>query len=324
MKIAVIGAGQLGSRHLQALARLTEQVKIQVLDLNKESLTIAKQRMDQTNYNQQSIKVDYIQHADRLAAEIDVVIVATGANSRRQVIESVLAHSKVTYMILEKVLFQQADDYSAIEKLIKQQNVATWVNCGRRALDMYRTIKSSLQPNEPVEIAVSGGNWGLACNSIHFIDLFSFLTASESISISTTSLLPKVIPSKRDGFVELLGSIECTNKTGSSLRLTCYENSAAPVVVNISSPSLRCLIKETERKLYFSKLEDNWKWHEKSYTVPFQSEQTHSVITSLMKTSACLLTPFDVSTKLHLLMINEFNRFLSEIENKEVKRCPIT
>jgi len=324
MNIAVIGAGQLGSRHLQALARLTGKVSVQVLDLNEGSLKVAQQRMDQTDYDQQSISVDYIQHIDRLAPHIDVVIVATGANSRRQVIESVLAHSKVTYMVLEKVLFQRVEDYSAVKALFEQHNVAAWVNCGRRAFEIYRTIKLWLQQNEPVEISVSGGNWGLACNSIHFVDLFAFLTDQDSVSISAKSLLPKVIPSKRASFVEFVGSLECNNETGDTLRLTCFENSTAPVVVNITSPSVRCVIKESERKLYYAKLEDDWAWQELSYKVPLQSEQTQTVVTDLMETSSCLLTPFDISSQLHLSMITEFNRFLSQIDGKEVTRCPIT
>ena len=45
--IAVIGAGEVGSRHLQALALLKRPVKIFVVDPSNESLRIAKERFQQ-------------------------------------------------------------------------------------------------------------------------------------------------------------------------------------------------------------------------------------------------------------------------------------
>jgi threonine dehydrogenase-like Zn-dependent dehydrogenase len=40
--IAVVGAGQLGSRHLQSLKGIQLDVRIVVIDPNQESLEIAK------------------------------------------------------------------------------------------------------------------------------------------------------------------------------------------------------------------------------------------------------------------------------------------
>ena len=42
--IAIIGGGQLGSRHLQGLAMSSKHYRINVVDPNKKALAIAKQR----------------------------------------------------------------------------------------------------------------------------------------------------------------------------------------------------------------------------------------------------------------------------------------
>ena len=42
--IAIIGGGQIGSRHLQGLAKLSKQFQIYVVDPDKQALSIAKQR----------------------------------------------------------------------------------------------------------------------------------------------------------------------------------------------------------------------------------------------------------------------------------------
>jgi saccharopine dehydrogenase-like NADP-dependent oxidoreductase len=44
MNIVIIGAGHLGSRHLQALAHLEEQAFVQVIDPSEDSRTIAEKR----------------------------------------------------------------------------------------------------------------------------------------------------------------------------------------------------------------------------------------------------------------------------------------
>ena len=46
--IAIIGAGQLGSRHLQGLKKAQLPMNIFVLDASEESLTICEQRYNET------------------------------------------------------------------------------------------------------------------------------------------------------------------------------------------------------------------------------------------------------------------------------------
>ena len=49
--IALIGCGQLGSRHLQALAFVKHKVKIQVVDSSSDSLKIAEIRFKEVSQN---------------------------------------------------------------------------------------------------------------------------------------------------------------------------------------------------------------------------------------------------------------------------------
>ena len=43
-RIAIIGAGQLGSRHLQGLTKIKQDIHITVIDPNPSALEIARQR----------------------------------------------------------------------------------------------------------------------------------------------------------------------------------------------------------------------------------------------------------------------------------------
>lgn len=49
--IVLIGAGQLGSRHLQGLKKIYTAVNIDVVDPNIDSISIAKERYEQVDNN---------------------------------------------------------------------------------------------------------------------------------------------------------------------------------------------------------------------------------------------------------------------------------
>ena len=61
--------------------------------------------------------------------------------------------------------------------------------------------------------------WGLACNSIHFIDLISWWTGENVISIDSKKLDPKWIKSKRNGYFEVTGDLIVNYSSGTELLL---------------------------------------------------------------------------------------------------------
>jgi hypothetical protein len=160
--IALIGAGQLGSRHLQGLAKIQFLSKIYVIDPDVQALELAR---------------------DRAA-----------------IIKSVLSKCAVRNFIFEKILFQKEKDYFEISELLKQKGINAWVNCPRRLFNGFRLLKELFSKNEPIFLSVTGGNWGLGCNSIHFIDLFAFITEDYDIELSMQFLSPVLLESNRSGF----------------------------------------------------------------------------------------------------------------------------
>ena len=84
-KIAVIGAGQLGSRHLQGLKLSKLKSDIWVVDNNPNSLQIAQQRYEEGEVNSNQT-IYYIQLIDQLPAELDLVVIATSYKTTINVI----------------------------------------------------------------------------------------------------------------------------------------------------------------------------------------------------------------------------------------------
>src|SRR5947209_4742456 len=140
--VALIGAGQIGSRHLQALARL--EADITVIDPSSASLDRARELAGKSD-------IRYATQLDQLGPAIDVAIVACSARERRSVVESLLAGRKVGALVLEKVLFQKIEDYEAVGALLKERGVRAWVNCPRRLWPFYQALRERTRGN-PVQL----------------------------------------------------------------------------------------------------------------------------------------------------------------------------
>ena len=69
-KIAVIGAGQLGSRHLQGLKLSKLKSDIWVVDNNSNSLQIAQQRYEEGEVNSNQT-IYYLQLIEQLPTELE-------------------------------------------------------------------------------------------------------------------------------------------------------------------------------------------------------------------------------------------------------------
>ena len=58
-KIALIGAGQLGSRHLQGLAKSDLEISIEVVEPFEVSRNTAKQRFEEIPTNEKIVNIDF-------------------------------------------------------------------------------------------------------------------------------------------------------------------------------------------------------------------------------------------------------------------------
>ena len=85
-KIAIIGAGQLGSRHLQGLTKINQAIDITVIEPNPDALNLAKNRYEEMPVNPLVRSVSYVSSLKSISQDLDLAIIATNANVRRKVI----------------------------------------------------------------------------------------------------------------------------------------------------------------------------------------------------------------------------------------------
>src|SRR5690606_5353972 len=99
------------------------------------------------------------------------------------------------------------EDYRQAAIVLGEQGTSTRVDTARRAFPQYQAAMEFLADDELVSVTVSGRNYGLASNSIHFIDLTSFLASSAPTDLNIAELDQTPIPSKRLGFWEFPGTL---------------------------------------------------------------------------------------------------------------------
>lgn len=324
-QIALIGAGQLGSRHLQALALIDRPTVLQIVDPSPHSLELARERFGQVQGEAKNIiKVEYFSTIGDLSDSLDIVVIATSANIRRAIVEQLLNNKSVQYLILEKVVFQSVDDFSDINSLLEKKQVKAWVNCPRRMWPFYQNLREKLYGAKFVDYHASGSHWGLGCNSIHLLDHFSFLTNQNQFVLSGVELDNGTVPSKRSGFSEFTGTLFGKTAHGGTIALTSYGQGEVPMVIDIVTDTARCLIRESEGKAWFSEKNNNWQWQEVEFQVQYQSRLTNLAVQQILDTAQCDLPTYHESWALHTPLLNLFNEHIRKTTLEDSKTCPIT
>lgn len=324
MKInLIIGAGQLGSRHLQGLIKIVNSQKIYVLDPSAESLEIAKQRANEIEH---SAEIVYLTSWDDLPNAFDLVIVATGAAVRATIVKKLLASYKVKNLILEKILFQDLQSYDDISNLLQDINTPTWVNHGRRLFSHYNNIKNAIaKTGETAVFNVVGSDWGLACNALHFIDLCAFVTGSRVKELDLEWLDNKIHQSKRANNIEFTGTVKGIMENKSVFTITSLEEAFGGISVIISTASNRWIVQEgKEQNMIHMSSADGFEPHIIPFTGEFQSSSTTKIAQSIFDNQNVLIPSYEEACSSHIPFIEAAIEKYNYLSSNNTTTCPIT
>lgn len=322
-RILLIGAGQLGSRHLQGLLNVKLPISIDVVDPNISSLESAKKRASEIKYDYNNVLVNYFTSIDNIFPNIDICIIATTANHRFEIIKKIITISKIKNLILEKILFQKQIEYELTEKLLKEHNINCWVNCPRRIFSIYKDLRQKITKKDKITLTLIGGDWGLACNSIHFIDLVCFLSDDYIFTLETTGL-SDIFESKRVGFYEVSGSLKATFSNGSEIFLHSRRHSNANIKMQILSNSYFWEIDEFKGELSTTDLLGSLNLVKSKFVIPYQSQITNLICEEILLKNECALPSYKNSMLEHQQFINPLIDFLKKKSINCENGCPIT
>ena len=313
--VIIVGAGQLGSRYLQGLSAVNTQLNIYVQDISMESLERAKLRWEEVNSESRIHQLSFLQDFEQLPEIIDLAIISTTANFRANVVEALSKVSKVNYWILEKVLAQSPAEIDRLRSVISKSEGA-WVNTSRRMMDWHKEIKSKINTSSPISLQVSGSNWGLASNSVHFLDMISWWTGETLTEIDTTKLGDLWFESKRPGYFEVCGTIIAKFSRGSVARLTSTETSL-PLKIAAVVDGLNWAIDEIAGH---ASREDGLVINGE---ITVQSKLS-SILVNSIGNGTCELPIFEDSAVLHTIFLNALQKHWDAQSDKQEGILPIT
>lgn len=299
-RIALIGSGQLGSRHLQAIVKEPQPLAIDVIEPSLEAQIMTRERLSQVKIGNPETTVHFNTSISGISKDCEVAVVASGALGRGDLVKTLIKETEIRLFVLEKVLFQRAIEYGEIGDILASSRASAWVNCPRRMFPGWLSLKESMSTSGPFFLSVFGGEWGLACNAIHYIDLAAFLGSSTEWAYSTIGLDSQWIQSKRVGYSEITGLISATSRRGDRISLYSGAGIDVPPQVSLVAKGFRAIVDEASSKAVVCTAAGGWAPSEISFPTKYQSELSGMVIAQLLSKATCPLTPFADSARFHI------------------------
>lgn len=322
--IAIIGCGQIGSRHLQALSKIENGAVIFLVDPLAKNIQRSQKRFIEVLPQDQRHKFQInLREIDNIGSDIDIAIISSTASSRSMLTKKLLSHTKVKYIIFEKFLFQNRADYKEIQDLLKFKKIKAWVNQWMSSSFAFNEMNNWFG-NDLQEIKIDGRNWGMCCNSVHYLEYFDYISSRQGLIISNSNIDSKVLKSKRNDYFELTGIVTVKSKSGMKMTLTS-QNLKTDGIINI-----RMLGKNKTLDASFSGNTIICKYYDelagencKQYEIPMQSQLTGNIVEKIFYNESCSLPTFDQSVRQHLLIFDCFKIAFKQ-QLQLINKCPIT
>jgi len=315
--ILIIGIGLIGFRYLEGLSKAKLDLDITVVDSSELSLRSAKERWLQLVGIKTYHKIRWCQTLPKEISNVDLAIIATCSKGRAVLIDEVAQVVSVRYWILEKVLAQSKHELDLIENATTSAE-GIWVNTPRRLMVWHQQLKFKFCNQGSLKVKKIGGLWGLACNSIHFIDLISWWTEESLLSINTNRLDKIWLESKRPGYSEVTGEIFAKFSGGTELTLKSNLNLVEDNI-HIELQNNNIWIINEAKGIAFESKKDSLNGR-----LELQSDITGPMITKILIKGTCELPTLKKSLDQHGIFLDAMLQHWNYSNKCNDKLVPIT
>ena len=310
--VLLIGCGNIGFRHFQALISSSLPLNIYIQEKNVNNLNILK---NYVNINQKTFQnFFYIDHLNQISKNLDLAIIATLSQNRFDIIKNLFFFNKPKYLILEKPLFVFDYDYKKAEKIFKENDCKVCVNQHFSSQPAFIEIQSFFKNAKNFQMDVYGNRWGICCNAVHYIELFQSFINRDQIEVNKTNFR-KVTNSKRKPYFDIDGEISFKSSNDSILKLNNYENDDLPVEINIDFKSdkieVKCMLISNRLECVFRSKNEIIK---KNYTFLYVSEMSSIFLKEIFENYSCSLPLYEISQIQHLLVHNVFKKYFVSMD----------
>lgn len=325
-RILLVGCGQLGSRHLQAVASLPQITEIEVVDPRPEALVLGRQRLAEVSLQVPRTVFRWLRSLEEAQTGGDLCIVATQAEGRCEQIKAVAEKRGYSRFLVEKIVGQSVEEMEDLIQFCGLRGLSVWVNLKTRALPIHLQVKAKLIHGEPILFTVVGGNLGLANNGVHMADLFAFYDETDEMECTGAVIDPALHPSKRGrNIFDLSGALQARTDNGSRFSLTYAKEGEVLELVSLVTSERRFLIDHFSRWAVESERSNGWAWQ----PIPFEGEprvshMTKGFVLDILMKGRCLLPTLEEAMIGHRFILDALRPHFSRLLEKELKLCPVT
>lgn len=325
-RVLIIGCGQLGSRHLQAVASLPVVSEIEVVDPRPEALEIGRRLLEEIPQRQFPVTFRWISSVEEGTPGGHLCIVATQAEGRFQLLQQAAELLGYRSFLLEKIVTQSTREYEECLQLVRRNRLQAWVNCKTRAYPVHKWIKKRLNPEEPILFNAMGGNHGLANNGIHEADLFTFYDGNHKIEGRGSSVDSILHPCKRGRTLfDLSGTLMGVTSRGSHFTLSFAPDHVGPDHISVVTKSYRWIIDHMSRWAYECDMTAGGTWK----PIPFEgnllvSHMTRAFAMDILTNGRCELPTLEECAPAHEFILSELLPHFNRLLKKNDDICPVT
>ncbi len=318
-RVAVIGTGGIGARHVQSMAGISAPIDLDIVDPIPQARQRAISFLREAG-GLQCGSVREFSHIEDLDSPPDLAIVATTSRERPRAVKAIVGRG-VRSLILEKVLFTRLSDYDEFDGLFANGNTHVWVNCPFRAFPRARRL-AELIDGAPFSYRVEGQGWGLACNLIHHLDEFASLNGSADIFLSIEHLHRSIGSAKRDGYIELLGQISGKGGACNDFTAVCSSGPATGRVVQLKIGDKLVTVSREQKKIL---IDNGAGTRAEPYPMPTQSELTSTYLAAILAGQSPALPVYAEASQIHRVMVDAFIKHLRIVkQDPTLDECPVT
>lgn len=234
LRILVVGAGQIGSRHMQALANTEAVAAVTAVDPGAASRDTALARWrDVPGHAGKSLTLAASLADVGRTEKFDVAIIATSAPGRLEILKDIVALG-VRRVLSEKLLFQSVAQLDAAVALCAARGVSLYPNYVYRFVSPWAAVARRLK-GQPFALNVAAGDIGLATNVPHWLDMFQFLAGGAAMTQVGVTLSKPPYASKRGGsLLEIAGGVSASAANGAMFTMS-FDGPARSPLITVSA-----------------------------------------------------------------------------------------